>query len=137
MKKQLNTNFEEIHILVFNIMGVNLGMDMEQISEMCEPDQVKERDFEIFWFHEKLLFRKYPGEYKSPVVLLVKDEDKTSGLIIEQPDDINVPVPIDSICPLPPLIEAVIRSGPIWGVTMKQGKIILLVDSYKLLQTSG
>ncbi|MCP4352381.1 MAG: hypothetical protein GY795_43535 [Desulfobacterales bacterium] len=132
MKKQTDIGFEEIRILVFSIMGVNLGMDMEQISEMCEPDQVRERDFEIFRFHDKLLFREDPGEYESPVVLLVKDE--TSGLIIEQPDDINVPVPIDSICPLPPLIEAVIRSGPIWGVTINQGKIILLVDSYKLLQ---
>lgn len=132
--------FEEIRILIFNIMGVNLGMDMEQISEMHKPDQIrehiKEQNIKIPWFHEKVLFRKQPVIYKSPVILFIKKNDKTFGIIIDQPDDINVSVSVNSICPLPPLIEAVSRSGPIWGVTVKQGKIILLVDSYKLFLIS-
>lgn len=126
--------FKEIQLLVFNIMGVRLGIDIDQIYEIyeiLEQDPMKRERYGASWFHEKIPFRINPIIYKSPKLLLVRDEETTSGIIIDQPEDI-LSVTIDAIQPLPPLLEALNRSSAIWGVTLKDEEIILLVDLYKL-----
>ena len=123
---------EEIQILIFNIMGIKLGIDTEQIYKMCQPEQLKEGDFDIFWFHEKIPFPKEKVIYESPKVILVRDEKITTGIIIDQVEDIR-PIKIDSIQPLPPLIEASDSSGIIWGATLKEEEIILIVDLYRMM----
>lgn len=123
---------KEIQFLTFNLMGTRIGMDMEQIDEMLQPEQAKSKELKVFRFHEKMPFRGGTVVYKSPRVLLLKEEKVTTGIIIDQPEDI-IPVPIDCIQPLPPLLETCNNSGPFWGVTINNKDIILLVDFYKLL----
>ncbi len=123
---------EEIRIIVFNIMGIRLGMDVEFIAEMCEPEVAKARKIKTFRFHEKIRFRMKQIEYETPKVLLIKDGNGVSGIVIDRPEEINVPVRTDNIRPLPPLIEAFDGTAPIWGVTVTDSGIVLLVDPYKL-----
>lgn len=131
VKNEINEP-KEIQLLIFNIMGIRIGMDMEQIDAIIKPDQVKIKKLQVFKFHEKLPFRGEAAVYKSPRVLLLKEEKIATGIIIDQPEDI-IPITIDSIQPLPSLIEATNRSSAIWGVTLINEKVVLLVDFYKLL----
>ena len=124
---------DEIRILTFKIMGIEFGMDMDRISEMCDPDQAKRRKIKLFQFHEKLHFRMAEIEYKSPKVLLIRDEESALGVVIDQPEEIDAPVRTDSILPMPPLIETSKSSAPIWAATLRNEKIVLLVDPHKLL----
>ncbi len=124
--------YEKIHILIFKMNETRIGINMEQISTMLKHEEAKERKLQIFSFQEKLPFRNECTKHKSPIVLVLKEENMSSGIIVEQPEDI-IHITIDSIQPLPPLIEACYRSGLFWGGTVINSKIVLLVDFYKLL----
>jgi len=127
-----NPDFEKIRILVFNIMDVWLGIDMDQISGIFKPDNIKDRNYDFFWFHEKVLFRKENIKYESPMMLLLKTEKIPIGVIIDRPDDINVSVPVNNIHLLPYLIEKSGKNSPVWSVTIINRKIVLLIDADRL-----
>ena len=130
--KEKIDEFKEIQILIFNLMGIRLGLDTEQIHEMLKPDQVRKKKLNVFPFHENIHFLGIRTIYKSPMVLLLKEKKITAGIIIDQPEGI-IPITIDSIQPLPYLIEATNWSSAIWGVTLRNEKVIFLIDFYKLL----
>ncbi|QTA82107.1 CheW-like domain-containing protein [Desulfonema limicola] len=135
MKTEISSpepGFEEIRIIIFNIMDIWFGIDMDQISGILQPDNNKDRNYDFFWFHEKLLFRKKNIKYKSPMMLLLKAGKFSTGVLIDQPDDINVPIPVNTIYPLPYLIEISAKNSPLWGVAIIDKKIVLLVDADRL-----
>ena len=120
-----NRSIEEIRLLVFNIMGVKFGADMEQIREITELGQVDKE--QVTEFHEIFPFSETPVKYKTPTVLFLKGEEASCGIVIDQPQGV-VNVSIDSIKPLPPLLEGCMKSAAIWGVDLTSEDIILLVD---------
>ncbi len=136
---QINSNgkkteeYEKIQILVFRMNETRIGINTEQISIMLKHEEAKERELQIFSFHDKLPFREDYTNLKSPRVLVLKEENMASGIIVEQPEDI-IHITIDSIQPLPPLIETCYKSGLFWGGTVINREIVILVDFYKLLE---
>ena len=113
-------------------MGVWLGIDMEQISGILEPDDNQYLNYDFFQFHEKILFRKKNIKYISPMMLLLKNTAPPTGVIIDQPDDINVQIPVNTIHPLPYLIEKTGKDSPVWSAAIIDKKIVLLVDADRL-----
>ena len=65
-------------------------------------------------------------------MLLLKNTEPPTGVIIDQPDDINVQIPVNTIHLLPYLIEKTGKDSPIWSAVIIDNKIILLVDADKL-----
>lgn len=124
-----NIRFEELQLLILNIAGIKFGVDMEQVSEIMELEQANQKEFSIVKFDENLPFRGLAVTYKLPKVLLLKDEF-SSTILIEQPEDM-VSISIDSVQPLPPLL-ACRKASPIWGVTLLDDEVVLLVDCYRL-----
>jgi chemotaxis signal transduction protein len=122
---------EEVHLLLFTIMGVRMGVDLEQIHQMCDPDQISETTGNVSMFHEKVPFRDATAEYQQPKALIIKDEIRPFGIIIDQPEDI-ISVNLNSIIAIPPLLTSGNKSSVIWAVIIKDKKIILLVDFYRL-----
>ena len=53
---------EEIRILMFEMTGIHFGIDMDQISDICEPGPNGSRYDDLFKFHEKLILNQ---NYKS------------------------------------------------------------------------
>ncbi|HWP46418.1 MAG TPA: chemotaxis protein CheW [Candidatus Limnocylindrales bacterium] len=132
--EQGNKNFKEIQLLIFDIIGIKFGVDIEQVSEIYELidlGQMKGAKYGASWFHEKIPFRQGPVVYKSPRLLILRDQETTLGIIIDQPEDI-LSITLDDIHPLPSLLEALNRPAAIWGIALKDEKMILLVDFYKL-----
>ncbi len=142
---------DDIQVLVFNIMGVKMGVDTEQVYGMRDHLHAEGEDLKIARFHEKIPFRITPVIYRSPKILLIRDDAASSGsgIIVDEPEDI-VSIPIDSIRPLPPLLELLCPSRQIWGTAIRshadlspkvsigergseKDEIILLVDFYRLL----
>ncbi len=127
---------KEIRILTFRIADVCFGMDMDQIAGMRSLNQINPREYRLCRFEEKLPFRRqemrtHSGD--SPMILILNDAEGISGLCVDQPEDINVSISIDTVRPMPALIEACSRSSPIWGVALREGRMILLTDFYKLM----
>ncbi|MGR3294553.1 MAG: chemotaxis protein CheW [Candidatus Scalindua sp.] len=125
--------YEKIQILVFKMNETRIGINVEQISIILKHEEAKEKELQIFNFQDKLPFREDCTNLKSPRVLVLKEENMTSGIVVEQPEDI-IHITIDSIQPLPPLIETYHRSGLFWGGTVINREIVILVDFYKLLE---
>lgn len=125
--------YEKVQIIVFKISETRIGINMEQISVILKHEEAKKRELQIFSFQDKLPFRVDCTNLKSPRVLVLKEENLASGIIVEQPEDI-IHISIDSIQPLPPLIETYYKPGLLWGGTVLNREIVILVDFYKLLE---
>lgn len=124
-------DFEDIQLLVFNIGGIKIGVDISQVAEMLEPEQAAERGLKISRFSDEIPFREESVVYTSPKVLLVKNEKKPHGIVIDRPDDI-ISIAIDSIRFLPSVVACCSGTKAIWGAAVHCNDIILLVDFYKL-----
>ncbi len=122
---------DEIRLLIFKIMGVCFGADMEQIEEMVDFSQAQREDWDIRNFTEAISFRDIKVEYKKPKVILIKDSDQDVGIVIDQPDNI-VNINIQSIRLLPPLLESHKTADAIWAAVFIDDDLALLVDFYRL-----
>ena len=127
--------WEEIRVLVFSLMGTKLGVDMEQVCGILNFGQAEKQDVEWVWFHERVPFRAKSVTYTCPVILLTRSQEGKRGILIDQPEEIDVPVRTDAIQPLPPLIERCIRQGPVWGVTLRNDAFVFLADLYKFWES--
>jgi hypothetical protein len=125
-------DIEELRIMIFDIGGIRLGIDTDAISEICRADQTDRRTSELFRFDDRFSFRE-KVVYKSPMVIYIKDEKRKSAILIEHPEDVGVPISIDEICPIPPLIRFCYADSPFWAAAVKDENIILLVDPYRLI----
>jgi chemotaxis signal transduction protein len=122
---------DEIRLLIFKIMGVCFGADMEQIEEMVDFSQAQQEDWDIRDFTEAISFRDIEVEYKKPKVILIKDSEQDVGIIIDQPEDI-ININIKSIRLLPPLLESRKTVDAIWAAVFLDDELALLVDFYRL-----
>lgn len=118
---------EDIQILTFTVMGVNIGVDTEQVAEVMEVDAAERRGAAVQLFHEKVSFGAMPIEYRSPKAIMIEDENAPYAIVIDNPDDITS-VNVRSIQPLPPLIAMNSATRLFWGAIPGAEGIILLVD---------
>ncbi len=125
-------DINEIELFTFNLMDICFGIDTDQISEIYELKQAKQKKIDLHWFHEKIAFQKKEMAYVSPKVVVIKDAEMKTGIVIDRPDNIAA-ITIDAIQPMPVIFESFSSSSPIWGVVLDDEKIILLVDSYRLV----
>ena len=123
---------EAIRVLLFNVLGVRMGVDVEQTAGMLDPRNASVEQFNLVSFHEKLFRRDDRLTYVAPMVLLVRDDKGNHGLLMDQPENI-VSLGVEDIRPLPALIEASMQSRAVWGVALIEGEMVLLVDLYELV----
>ncbi len=138
MKERNNiekSDIEEIQLLIFNVMGIWFGIDSEQVLSIYELEQAKEQA-DVVWFHEIISFKKNNVEYSSPKVVLFEDKGRLIEIVIDQLENI-MPIKVDDIRLMPQLFEALEGSMPVWAVALRDEKIVLLVDLYKLLESDN
>lgn len=129
-ENKLSGDIDHIQLLIFKIMDVYFGADMEQIEEMIEPPPGLD-PAEIPAFHEAMQFRDTGVVYRSPKVILIKDGEDVRPLKIDQAVNI-VNTPITAIQLFPPLLEGHKKSAALWGVAFIEDNLVLLVDLYKI-----
>ncbi|MGD0886124.1 MAG: hypothetical protein ABSA46_14865 [Thermodesulfovibrionales bacterium] len=121
---------DDLELLVFTVAGIIIGVDTEQVAGMLSTERAEEVGMEVSRFHEKIPLGGRSVHYRSPKALLIKDETPYA-VIIELPDDI-LSVSLDSIRPLPLLLQTYTSCQAIWGVAVKEERIIVLVDFLRL-----
>lgn len=126
-------HLKEIHLLIFHMMEVRMGVDVEQVSAMAQPERLADKGLPIFPFHEKVPFQRRGGPviYKSPMVLMLRKEGSSAGVLIDQPEEI-LSLPVRSIQPLPRLLAENLDPPVVWGAALVKEKVILLVDFHRL-----
>ncbi|MGD0283631.1 MAG: chemotaxis protein CheW [Dissulfurispiraceae bacterium] len=122
---------EEIGLLVFDVMGVMMGVDTAQVAGMLKPEEAERKGVVAACLHERLHFREEPVRYSDPHVLVIKSEGEQRGIIIDHPREI-ISAKIDSIRPMPFLLASAGGSRAAWGAVLWEGQCIVLIDFYKL-----
>ncbi|MEI6206682.1 MAG: hypothetical protein WCP20_07865 [Desulfuromonadales bacterium] len=93
------------------------------LGEPCE---------DLFWFHEELGFGDEAITYLSPTIATIRAEGGQSyRVIIDVMEDI-AEIGLYEILPFPPLIEPFALRKGMWGIMVRNNRLILLVD-FKLL----
>jgi chemotaxis signal transduction protein len=131
LKKTGEIQYAEIEILTFDMLNVRLGIDVEQIAEICEPQEAVKRGLKILKLHETVDFCGNEVRYMSPKVLILKDKKKT-GVVVNEPKDI-ITLNVDFIRPLPPLIDRYKSLIHVWAVAVLDNKMIVLIDLKKTI----
>lgn len=131
-----NESEGEISILIFEFMNIHIGVDMAQVSEICEQSLAEKKSQNIFQIHEKIPYIKNKVLYRTPRVILVRHDEITTGIVIDMPLEI-VSLPTTSILPLPDVIEIFKDYTPVWGVTMNKNRIVLLVDVFSVINNKN
>jgi hypothetical protein len=127
---------EALSLLTFTVMGIRMGVDTLQVDGMLTPDAARDLGLDFSPLHEVLPFRGGVADYASPRVLVVKGETPPWGILVEEPDDI-APFGLDSLRPLPPLVESRGPGGAVWGVAVRGEEMILLIDLAKISRPAG
>ena len=115
---------DELHALIFSVMGVWFGADMEQIKEVADPDRIEDVGKNIVRFNEEFSFPDCQITYQAPRILFLKSGAK---ILVDEVEEVRI-LPIDCIRPLPRFLEKCRQPNDIWGVALVEGEIILLLD---------
>ncbi len=121
----------ELHVLTFSVMGIKIGIDADQISEIMDSDAAEARELPVSAIHEKIFFPRMTAAYRAPKVVIIKDGRTAHALKIEMPDDI-VSVHIENIQPLPALIVMNSLSRALWAAFVLHGEPVFLLDFSRL-----
>ncbi len=125
----------QLRLFLFSLAQVRFGIDMEQIADMVACTNYD--DGNLHWSHDLLGFKEGAVQYRTPTVLAIRnDSDRPWLVVIDQPEEM-LECPIRAIAPLPPLVEpAALRRG-VWGVTLHNDRMVLLVDFQRLARGRG
>ncbi len=123
---------KDLTLLLFNIMGIDFGMDVEPVKAMGHVDALVDGKSGIIWFHEKINLPRPPVVYEFPRALRIETGKKRFYLIIDKPRDMPLVIPIKEIKPFPVLVEQFLHATPLWAVCPINGRILLLVDPLKM-----
>ncbi len=130
--EESDNEISEIQLLVFSVMGIRFGADMEQIDEMIEPARAEELQIDVVPFHELVPVGTDSVSYTSHRVLLIDFQGQELGIQIGLPENI-INLPTRSIALLPRIVEYRRKIKAIWGVAFMNDEPVLMIDFYKLL----
>ena len=118
-------------ILVFQIQDILFGIDGRQIRRVCSIQDVPE-EVELYYFHEKVAFRKLMGAYRHPSVILPIEKALKVGIIVEQVAD-YFSIQQSRIMDLPKLFKSIEAMSLYKNVVSVDGKLIFIIDFEALI----
>jgi chemotaxis signal transduction protein len=125
-------DFLELDLLLFAVGGVSFGVDAEQVEGIFSWQG--EGADGLAWFHRELGYVSDTITYRAPSVLKIKTEAARNYLvIIDMLQDVTRVVAGD-IHPFPSLVEPLALNKGMWGVVVKDDRMILLVDFQRLMR---
>ncbi|MDD2272389.1 MAG: hypothetical protein PHP95_09615 [Desulfuromonadaceae bacterium] len=121
-----------LNLLLFSVGGVHFGMDAEQAAAITGYHGEEAED--LFWFHEEIGFGGATLAYSAPTIVTIRGEDSLSyRVIIDKMEDIAEISSVD-IQSFPLLVESLALRKGMWGVTVREGRMVLLIDFTRLLR---
>lgn len=121
-----------LNLLLFSVGGVSFGVDAEQVEGTFSFQG--DGDGDLFWFHRELEYGDDTVIYDAPAILSIRTGDSSSyRVIIDKMEDVIGIVAAD-ILPFPILVEPFALRKGIWGIMVKDDRLILLVDFKRLLR---
>ena len=123
---------ESISFLIFNINGTLAGIDTEQITELCDGDRVDIKNEQVISlaFDSPESINTEPGS--SVKAIKVRYCNREYSIRVGMPREM-ITLHVTAVKPLPSLFSVFNDTVPVWGVAVRDGRIILLIDIFKYL----
>lgn len=119
-----------LNLFLFSVGGVHFAVDAEQATSMAP--YAGEEAPDLFWAHKELGFGDKPVSYRSPTVVTIRTPDtRQYRVIIDTLEDI-AEIDRNDIRLFPKLLEPVALRNGMWGIVVKDDRMILLVDFNRL-----
>ena len=115
---------KELQLLLFTIDETCYGVDADQVAGL----QNYRCDAHTLAVH--ILLACDPISYAFPRMLAVKDRETYPAILINEPEDI-IAIPVVDIRPIPSLLKKTAKQYGVWGVSLKEQRMIVLLDFYK------
>ncbi len=122
----------DLTLLLFTVMGIDFGMDAAPIKAMEHVETLLNEESGMVWFHEKIDIPRTPVVYDFPRALRIETGKKRFNLVIDNPRDMPLVIPIGKIKPFPVLVEQFLHATPLWAIYPLKERILLLVDPLKM-----
>lgn len=121
-----------LNLLLFSVGGVCFGIEADQVEGMAVYSE--EENDDLFWFHNLLNYGYDSITYSSPTIISIR----TSGfrkyrVIIDSMEDI-AEFSQNDIRPFPALLEPFALRRGMWGILLRNGSMVLLVDFQRLIK---
>jgi chemotaxis signal transduction protein len=131
-QKEQQINFYSLNLLLFSIGGVHFAIDADQAAGMTPYDGEVADD--LFWFHEELDFGAASITYHSPTIVTIRTLDaRPYRVIIDSMEHIGE-FSLDDITPFPTLLEPFSLRMGMWGILVRNERVVLLLDLLRLLK---
>lgn len=123
---------EYLNLFLFSVGGAHFAIDAEQAVGMTSYAGEEAED--LFWFHEELGFGNKVIMYQAPTIVSIRTRDALPyRVIIDSLEDI-AEFSRHDIRLFPELLEPVALRNGMWGIVVKDDRMILLVDFERLLR---
>jgi chemotaxis signal transduction protein len=123
---------DRIEVLTFQLGGVCMAADVEQVLEMLVPDRVGADDPAIARSLGVPRDDGTPPRIQESKLLVLRGPGEKRVVGIDRPGDV-LTVPVGEIQAMPALIAACVGARPYWGTVILDGSLNLLVDLEELI----
>lgn len=121
-----------LSLFLFTVGGVSYGIDADQIAEIAAYNGEKADD--LFWLHEEMCYGAKTVSYHSPTVITIRTGMASSyRVIIDSMEDI-AEFSHNDLTFFPTLLEPFVFPRGLWGILLRRGSMILLLDFKRLLR---
>ncbi len=119
-----------IDLLLFEVDGIYTGIDTEQVEGVFDSDIVKQKIDVLLPLNALYPTGNQFQTANAEKVLIINHPEKSIGVTTGMPVDL-ISVSFFSIKPLPDVFNAFQSTIPVWGVTVLNRRIVLLIDIIK------
>lgn len=123
---------QEMTILVFEIMGIRMGIDARQIARTTAHPTENHEAVTLYYFHEKVAFREKVPDYRAPAILHPAANLALDGALI-----------VDHLHSMRTINQCTIRRLPrwlasqqktYWGIAVLDEGLLLLANLANILE---
>lgn len=123
---------DTLNLLVFSVGGVSFGIDADQVATISAYKS--EGTANLVWFHKELDYGDKAVSYYSPTVVTIRSEAALPyQVVIDSMEDI-IEYNQNEIHCFPKMLEQFALRKGIWGILLKNEKMVLLLDFMLLLR---
>jgi chemotaxis signal transduction protein len=119
-----------LNLLLFSVGGVRFGIEADQAESIAA--YTGETGNDLFRFHDVVNYGDDSITYASPTIITVRTRGfRPCRVIIDSMEDI-AEFSQNDIRPFPPLLEPLALRKGMWGILVRNGSMVLLVDFQRL-----
>lgn len=124
-----------LNLLLFSVGGLHFGVEAEQVVDVADYDG--ELSDDLFWFHEELDYVTPVSGYSRPTVISIRTVGQLPyRIIVDLLEDV-VEFSLKDLHLFPAHLEPFVMRGGLWGLLLRNGIMVLLVDFQRLWQNKG